>query len=419
MEELVARYDVPRAVAAAWVAEEQVLPLLDGLDEVEAGQREGCVEAVNAFRESRRAGLVSLAVCCRTADYLALNTQLRLRGAVLLQTLSPAQVSAYVASGGPALASLGVALSEDPDLLALATSPLMLRLMSLTYRDAPAAGLSGADPETRRAALFSAYVERMFARGEHDPQLPQGQHRTLALLAGPGDDPPLAVRLLPRAAAAGLALLTGGTPALHARRPARLRARPGRPRRRRRGPGRSPPGLSSSPVLAAAGSRGPLFDGLVYGLPAAAIAGLFGDQRERGPQNRMVRAAVLAHRPQRHPGLALGGSPGRGRAGPGDGIHRGAGGPGDRAAAGAERGPGRGGRRAGGRRRRGPVLRVGEWLLLRPGGWAGRWADGRARPASRAVPPWWRPFAGRLPGRAGQRLEGRWPGRLWAGPSPC
>ena len=36
--------------------------------------------------------------------------------------------------------------------------------MSLTYRDAPAAGLSGEHPETRRAALFSAYVERMFAR---------------------------------------------------------------------------------------------------------------------------------------------------------------------------------------------------------------------------------------------------------------
>ena len=31
--------------------------------------------------------------------------------------------------------------------------------------------------------------------------------------------------------------------------------------------------------------------------------------------------------------------------------------------------------------RRGLVLRVGEWVLLRPGGRAGRWPDGRARPA--------------------------------------
>ncbi len=279
---------MPRAVAAAWVAEEQVLPLLDGLDEVEAGQREGCVEAVNAFRESRRAGLVSLAVCCRTADYLALNTQLRLRGAVLLQTLSPAQVSAYVASGGPALASLGVALSEDPDLLALATSPLMLRLMSLTYRDAPAAGLSGGDPETRRAALFSAYVERMFARGEHDPRFPRASTvRWLSWLAGAMTRHSQSVFYLERlqpdwlsspaerrrytlvdrlAFGLGLGALVGAVGALVGALPD-----------------------SSSPVLAAAGSRGPLFDGLVYGLPAAAIAGLFGDQRERGPQNRMVR----------------------------------------------------------------------------------------------------------------------------------
>ena len=288
VEELVARYDVPRAVAAAWVAEEQVLPLLDGLDEVEAGQREGCVEAVNDFRESRRTGLVSLAVCCRTADYLALNTQLRLRGGVLLQPLSPAQVSVYVASGGPALASLGTALSEDADLLELATSPLMLRLLALTYRDAPAAGLSGADPEIRRAALFSAYVERMFARGEDDPRFPRASTvRWLSWLAGAMTRHSQTVFYLERlqpdwlsspaarwrytlvdrlAFGLGLGALVGAVGALVGALPD-----------------------SSSPVLAAAGSRGPLFDGLVYGLPAAAIAGLFGEQRERGPQNRMVR----------------------------------------------------------------------------------------------------------------------------------
>ena len=99
--ELVERYDVPRAVAQAWVAEEQILPLLDGLDEVPAEHRAACVGAINAFRAGRRAGLGSLAVCCRAAEYPALGTRLRLRGAVRLQPLTPGQVDAYLAAPAP------------------------------------------------------------------------------------------------------------------------------------------------------------------------------------------------------------------------------------------------------------------------------------------------------------------------------
>ena len=40
--ELVERYDVPRAVATGWVVDEQILPLLDGLDEVREAHRAAC-----------------------------------------------------------------------------------------------------------------------------------------------------------------------------------------------------------------------------------------------------------------------------------------------------------------------------------------------------------------------------------------
>jgi hypothetical protein len=307
VDELVARYDVPRAVAAAWVADEQVLPLLDGLDEVGAGHREGCVGAINAYRESRRAGLVSLAVSCRAADYQELPTRLRLRGAVLLRPLSPAQVDAYLASGGRALASLRVALAESPALLELATSPLMLRLVTQTYAGAPAGvepaeratpegvdpgepatGLSGADPASRRAALFSAYVERMFAREQHAPRFPRASTvRWLSWLARSMGRHSQTVFYLERlqpdwlatpagrrrytfvdrlAFGLGLGAFVGAVGAL-------VGALPDSP----------------SPILAAAGSRGLLFDGLLFGLPAAVIAGLFGEGGGHASPSRGAR----------------------------------------------------------------------------------------------------------------------------------
>ena len=44
VDELQQRYDVPRTIGQAWVDADQVLPLLDGLDEVQAEHRAACVE---------------------------------------------------------------------------------------------------------------------------------------------------------------------------------------------------------------------------------------------------------------------------------------------------------------------------------------------------------------------------------------
>jgi predicted NACHT family NTPase len=57
-EELNLRYDVPRKLARRWVNDDQVLPLLDGLDEVKCEHRAACVEAINAYRQEH--GLLPL-----------------------------------------------------------------------------------------------------------------------------------------------------------------------------------------------------------------------------------------------------------------------------------------------------------------------------------------------------------------------
>ncbi len=83
VSELNQRSDVPKKLARQWLESEQVLPLLDGLDEVAAAYREACVEAINAFRRDHR--LLPIVVCSRIADYQALGTKLRLRYAIEVQ----------------------------------------------------------------------------------------------------------------------------------------------------------------------------------------------------------------------------------------------------------------------------------------------------------------------------------------------
>src|SRR5437588_5355014 len=50
IEELNTKYQVPRKLATTWMESEQILPLLDGLDEVSSTYRLACVEAINVYR---------------------------------------------------------------------------------------------------------------------------------------------------------------------------------------------------------------------------------------------------------------------------------------------------------------------------------------------------------------------------------
>jgi hypothetical protein len=50
VDELNTKYQVPRRLGQSWVDTDQVLPLLDGLDEVVSDYRSACVNAINAYR---------------------------------------------------------------------------------------------------------------------------------------------------------------------------------------------------------------------------------------------------------------------------------------------------------------------------------------------------------------------------------
>src|SRR5262249_25969980 len=133
VDELGLRYDIPGTIAQEWVASNQVLPLLDGLDEVKAEHRAACVESINEFRQSH--GLLPLVITSRTADYEALAKPLRLHGAILVRPLTRDQVDAYLTDLGTAGEPVRTAIREDSSLWELLHSPLLLNIVTVSYAD--------------------------------------------------------------------------------------------------------------------------------------------------------------------------------------------------------------------------------------------------------------------------------------------
>lgn len=162
VRELNAKYQVSKEIALTWVKSEQLLLLLDGLDEVSAARRESCVRALNQFIQE--CGQTEIVVCSRIKDYEALSNRLRFQGAIFLQPLSLEQIHYYFASAGLELAAINTALQADTTLQELAKSPLMLSIMTLTYRGMSLTDLPGMNLEERRQHLFDKYIQRMFDR---------------------------------------------------------------------------------------------------------------------------------------------------------------------------------------------------------------------------------------------------------------
>jgi predicted NACHT family NTPase len=66
---------VPVKIARSWLQNDFLVPLLDGLDEIEISVRPECVSAINAFiEESKPSGVV---VCSRLNEYRWLPKRLK------------------------------------------------------------------------------------------------------------------------------------------------------------------------------------------------------------------------------------------------------------------------------------------------------------------------------------------------------
>ena len=179
IDELHRRYGVARRLGERWIQGEQVLPLLDGLDEVADRDRGQCVAAINQFH--REHGQLPMVVCCRTAWYESLATRLALRGAVVIQPLSRAEVRRYLDEAGEELAGVRALIEGDEQLQELLTTPLFLGIAAVVYREGSAVASPDATLADRRRRLLGDYVDAMLNRAS--PRSPLPPKRTLGWLS--------------------------------------------------------------------------------------------------------------------------------------------------------------------------------------------------------------------------------------------
>jgi TIR domain/NACHT domain len=163
VEELHEKYSIPRPIAQAWITHEQIIPLLDGLDEVAEDHRTACVTDINMYRRAHH--LIPLMICCRKAEYDVLSSRVELHTAVTIQPLLLEGIDKYCEQIGEPVAALRQALHQEKSLQELASTPLMLNILVLAYREESFADLLHiASFEQLQQQIFDRYVERMLTR---------------------------------------------------------------------------------------------------------------------------------------------------------------------------------------------------------------------------------------------------------------
>ena len=162
--ELKEKYQLPKSIAKAWIGQEQLLLLLDGLDEVKTEDRNACVIALNKFLNSH--SLTEIVVCSRFQEYKALAEKLELRSAIYIQPLTTEHINYYLRDAGKQLSGLKTLLQRDKEIEEFAKTPLILSIMSLTYHKFSSEEVLKqlSSPENRYQNLFNSYTERMLSR---------------------------------------------------------------------------------------------------------------------------------------------------------------------------------------------------------------------------------------------------------------
>ena len=146
------KYGVRADIGARWWQEGQLLPLLDGLDELATERQEACVAAINGLR------LPQVVVCSRLEEYGRLEGHLALNGAICVRPLTDGQIQGYLARFGKE--ELWAALVADAEALELARTPLFLSVVVLSgvavqqWRDGG------------KKQLFGEYTREMLAKRE-------------------------------------------------------------------------------------------------------------------------------------------------------------------------------------------------------------------------------------------------------------
>lgn len=160
--ELSSKYGVRSSLGHKLIEEKQILPLLDGLDELPSENQPQCVTEINRFLESEYRSF-SLVVCSRREEYESYSEKLNLHGAVFINKLTSTQVENCLVEANKE--ALWKELLQEPSLLELIKTPLLLYIFTMSYSESLSSQLKEVSREKDRLHLIlEVYVERMLTR---------------------------------------------------------------------------------------------------------------------------------------------------------------------------------------------------------------------------------------------------------------
>jgi predicted NACHT family NTPase len=170
VEQIEGKYNINSDISAYWIDQLQILPLLDGLEEVQSDYRELCIQQINQFLYGDFSPL-HLVVCSTVEGYYSCQSKLQLNGAILLRPLTPAQIRDYLLQASSR--ELWNGIEDDENLMKLAQKPLFLTMMALAYEEILLASwkrLPSIEEQTRY--LFNAFIRRQITQNR------EGLHQT-------------------------------------------------------------------------------------------------------------------------------------------------------------------------------------------------------------------------------------------------
>jgi hypothetical protein len=156
------KYGVSVKIAQNLLKRKRLLPMLDGLDELEPHRQEPCVLAINQWMVSEHRPRF-LVVCSRSEEYDSYNANFQLSAAIYLQPLSDEQLAEYFQVISQP--DLWQKLQQDSDLLEILRTPLFLSITLLARRQISLPEWEQlATTDDRKTYLLSAYVQQMLVR---------------------------------------------------------------------------------------------------------------------------------------------------------------------------------------------------------------------------------------------------------------
>lgn len=160
--EINSRYGIRKNIIKKLINEQQILPLLDGLDELELARQDIVIQEINQLLEIEKPPK-HIVICTHLEDYKNCQNKVRVYGAIYLRPLSNDRIREYLLNSRSR--ELWENIKEEPQLLELARSPLLLNMMALAYEEILIHAWKRIESKPDRCEyLLNAYVRRMLTQ---------------------------------------------------------------------------------------------------------------------------------------------------------------------------------------------------------------------------------------------------------------